>query len=176
VLGQPTVGIGGVANPSASSLVFTTMATPVVTASTTIDAPPSAVFAILADPQQHPRIDGSGTVRGTVSGPDRLTLGSEFGMQMKNGAPYKITNKVVELEPDRLIAWRHKGLHRWRYELEPTDDGGTQVTETWDLARYPRLVARGFHTVLGKKTQRAIEETLVKLKAAAELDVAPGKA
>ncbi|MCW2851997.1 MAG: Polyketide cyclase / dehydrase and lipid transport, partial [Nocardioides sp.] len=87
----------------------------------------------------------------------------------------KITNKVVELEPDRLIAWRHKGLHRWRYELEPTDDGGTQVTETWDLTRYPRLVARGFHTVLGKKTRQAIEATLVKLKAAAELDVAPGK-
>ncbi|WP_193607543.1 SRPBCC family protein [Nocardioides lijunqiniae] len=152
------------------------MATPVVSARTTIDAPPSAVFAILADPQQHPRIDGSGTVRGTVSGPDRLTLGSEFGMKMQNGAPYKITNKVVEHEPDRLIAWRHKGLHRWRYELAPTDDGGTQVTETWDISRYPGLVERAFHLVFGKRTQQAIEETLVKLKVAAEHDVAPGKA
>ena len=37
-------------------------------ASTTIDAPPADVFAILADPRQHARIDGSGTVRGSVSG------------------------------------------------------------------------------------------------------------
>lgn len=151
------------------------MPPPVVTASTTIDAPPSAVFAILADPRQHPRIDGSGTVRGTVSGPDRLTLGSEFGMEMKMGAPYKIKNKVVEHEPDRLIAWRHAGQHRWRYELEPTGDGGTRVTETWDLSRYPGPVAYGFHAVFGRRTRRAIEETLVRLKDAAEQDVArPG--
>jgi uncharacterized protein YndB with AHSA1/START domain len=149
------------------------MAPPVVTARTIIDAPPSAVFAILTDPRQHPRIDGSGTVRGAVSGPERLTLGSRFGMDMKMGAPYKITNKVVEHETDRLIAWRHLGLHRWRYELEPTDDGGTQVTETWDISRYPGLVARGFHAAFGAKTQRAIEETLVNLKDAAERDVAP---
>ncbi|MDO9496257.1 MAG: SRPBCC family protein, partial [Nocardioides sp.] len=97
----------------------------IVSASTTIDAPPAAVFAILADPRQHQRIDGSGTVQGTVSGPERLTLGSEFGMDMKMGASYKIKNRVVEFDEDRLIAWRHKGLHRWRYELAPTPDGGT---------------------------------------------------
>ena len=58
-------------------------------------------------------------------------------MDMKMGAPYKIKNRVVELEEDRLIAWRHMGAHRWRYELTPTPDGGTEVTETWDLSRYP---------------------------------------
>ena len=146
------------------------MAPPVVTARTSIDAPPATVFAILADPRQHPRIDGSGTVQGSISGPERLTLGSEFGMDMKMGAPYKIKNRVVEYEEDRLIAWRHAGLHRWRYELAPTPSGGTEVTETWDISRYPGLVARGFHAVFGAKTQRAIEATLVKLKAAAEGD------
>jgi hypothetical protein len=33
----------------------------------------------------------------------------------------------------RLIAWRHVGPHRWRYELEP-DPAGTRVTETWDAS------------------------------------------
>lgn len=139
-------------------------------ASTTVDAPPAAVFAILSDPRQHPRIDGSGTVRGSISGPERLELGSEFGMEMKQGAPYKIKNKVVEHEPDRLIAWRHVGLHRWRYELSPTNGGGTKVTETWDLSHYPLPLRLGLSAGFGKKTQKAIEETLVKLKAAAEAD------
>lgn len=139
-------------------------------ATTSIEAPPSAVFAILADPRQHARIDGSGTVKAIVDGPDRLELGSEFGMDMKKGAAYKMKNKVVEFETDRLIAWRHVGLHRWRYELSPTNGGGTQVTETWDLSRYPLPARLALSATFGKGTQQAIEGTLVKLKAAAEAD------
>lgn len=142
-----------------------------VSASTTIAAPPEVVFAILADPRQHPRIDGSGTVRGVVSGPDRLELGSKFGMSMKIGAPYRIKNTVVEFEPDRLIAWRHLGTHRWRYELTPTADGGTEVTETWDVSHCngPTRWALG---ALGypKTHARSIEATLANLEAAAEAD------
>lgn len=145
-------------------------------ARTTIAAPPSTVFAILSDPRQHPRIDGSGTVRGSVSGPDRLVLGSEFGMDMKQGAPYKIKNRVVEYEADRLIAWRHMGKHRWRYELTPTADGGTDVTETWDLSHYNAIGRAALSALFGTKTQRALEATLVKLKDAAEADAASGTA
>ncbi|WP_134768118.1 SRPBCC family protein [Nocardioides sp. 1609] len=141
-------------------------------AGTTIAAPPSVVFAILSDPRQHTRIDGSGTVRATVSGPERLELGSEFGMDMKNGAKYKIKNKVVEFEPDRLIAWRHKGKHRWRYELTPTNGGGTQVVETWDLAHYDPVSRAALKALFGSRTQKALDETMVKLKAAAEADAA----
>ncbi len=138
-------------------------------ATTTIAAPPSAVFAILTDPRQHQRIDGSGTLRGSVAGPKRLSLGSEFGMDMKNGAKYRIKNRVVEFEPDRLIAWRHVGRHRWRYALTPTA-AGTEVTETWDLAPYDPVSRRALSLVFGTRTQRAIEETLVRLKGAAEAD------
>lgn len=83
----------------------------IVTASTRIDAPPSVVFAIVADPRQHARIDGSGSVRGTISGPERLSAkGDTFGVDMKLfGLPYKIRNKVVEFDADRRIAWRHFG-------------------------------------------------------------------
>jgi uncharacterized protein YndB with AHSA1/START domain len=139
-----------------------------VTASTVIDAPAAAIFAILADPAQHPLIDGSGTVKGTPTGPRRLELGSQFGMTMKNGATYKTANTVVEFEPDKLIAWRHKAPHRWRYELEPDPSGGTKVTETWDISRWPFGVRQGLNLLLGGKTQKGIEQTLVKLKAAAE--------
>lgn len=146
-----------------------------VSASTTVAAPPAVVFAILADPRQHARIDGSGTVRGALSGPDRLELGSTFGMRMRIGAPYRIRNTVVEFEPDRQIAWRHLGTHRWRYELEPSADGGTRVTETWDVSRC-NAPTRWVLGALGypRTHARSIEQTLANLRAAAEADAAAG--
>jgi len=145
-----------------------------ISASTTMDAPPATVFAILTDPRQHARIDGSGSVGSVIDGPERLTAkGDTFTVHMKLGVPYKIKNTVVELEPDRRIAWRHFGGHRWRYELEPTDDGGTKVTETFDYSRYVGLQAKLIE-VLGfpARNRRGIEQTLQRLKEAAEADVA----
>lgn len=141
-------------------------------ASISIDAPASVIFAILSDPSQHARIDGSGTLRESFAAPERLELGSEFGMSMKQGAPYKIKNKVVEFEQDRLIAWRHMGVHRWRYELTPNATGGTDVTETWDLSHYGALGRKVLHALFGKKTARALTATMTKLKSVAEADAA----
>lgn len=145
-----------------------------VSAAIEIDAPPSVVFAIVADPRQHARIDGSGTVLGDrVEGPERLSLGAQFGMDMKLGARYRTRNTVVEFEEDRLIAWRHQGRHRWRYRLEPLPGDRTRVTEEWDDSRYPApgrwiLRAIGYHG----RNQAAVEATLVRLRDAAEADAA----
>lgn len=138
--------------------------------SITIDASPATIFAILTDPRQHSRIDGSGTVKGSVSGDSNLTLGSEFRMDMKMGAPYKINNKVVEFEAERLIAWRHMGLHRWRYELASADGVTTTVTETWEASKYPALIGKALSWRFRPIAQKAIDKTLARLKDAAESD------
>ena len=146
-----------------------------ISASTTIDAPPATVFAIIADPRQHSRIDGSGSVGSVIEGPERLSAkGDTFTVHMKMfGLPYKIKNRVVELESDRRIAWRHFGGHRWRYELEPTDDGGTTVTETFDYSRYNGVWSKLIETLdFPERNRRGIEQTLVRLKDAAETDAA----
>lgn len=97
-----------------------------------INASAEKIFDILADASQHPSIDGSGMVQRVGKTPERLELGSRFGMDMRlKFLPYKISNKVVEFEENRVIAWQHLGKHRWRYELEPNDEG-TLVTETFD--------------------------------------------
>jgi hypothetical protein len=145
----------------------------VVSASATIEAPPSVVFDIVANPYEHPRIDGSGSVQGNLVGPERLSRGAEFGVAMKLfGLPYRIRNRVVEFEEDRRIAWRHFGVHRWRYELEPTDDGGTRVTETWDASRYQPLAFRAL-ALLGfpERNRAGITGTLARLKREAEARV-----
>jgi len=100
-----------------------------VSESRVIAADPQAIFDIVADPAMHPVMDGSGTVQAVQeSAPPRLELGATFGMDMKLGAPYKITNEVVEFEEGRRIAWKHFNGHVWRYLFEPVD-GGTKVTE-----------------------------------------------
>ena len=146
----------------------------VVSASTTISAAPEVVFAIVADPRQHPRIDGSGSVQSIIKGPERLSRGDTFGVSMKLfGLPYTIRNKVVEFDEGRLIAWRHFGPHRWRYELEPTADGGTRVTETWDATRHNGLWFAGLRASgFPERNRRGIEGTLERLKEAAEADQA----
>ena len=104
----------------------------IVSVNKVVAATPQQIFDLLADPKRHADIDGSGSVKAAQSdAPTRLSLGSKFGMDMKIGAPYKITNEVVEFDEGKRIAWRHFGGHVWRYILEPTD-GGTLVTEQFD--------------------------------------------
>lgn len=132
-----------------------------------IDAPAERIFDLIADPRQHPRFDGSGSVRASISGPERLALGAHFGMDMRIGFPYRIDNVVVEFEEGRRIAWRHVGRHRWRYELEPVDERRTVVTETFDgsTAIFPPALL--LMDAYGRN-ETAIAKTLVRLKQIAE--------
>ena len=133
-----------------------------VSESRVVAAEPQRLFDVVADPAMHPVIDGSGTVRALRSGaPARLSLGAKFGMDMKLGGAYKITNTVVEFEDGRLIAWRHFNGHLWRYRFEPAD-GGTTVTEEWDARHVPhRIVLR----LLGfpQRNRAGIHATLQRL-------------
>jgi uncharacterized protein YndB with AHSA1/START domain len=138
-----------------------------VSTSRLIAAPAEKIFDLLADPTRHHEFDGSGSVQQARRGaPTRLALGTKFGMDMKIGLKYRITNEVVEFEDNRRIAWRHFGRHVWRYELEPTD-AGTNVTETfdWTNARSRKLIE-----VMGypKKNLAAMEATLERLASVTE--------
>ncbi|MEV6898184.1 SRPBCC family protein [Amycolatopsis sp. NPDC051372] len=139
------------------------MGTRQISRTAVVAASPEQLFDLLADPANHPLIDGSGTVRaGRDGAPSRLSLGATFGMDMKMGAPYRISNTVVEFEENRLIAWRHFGGHRWRWLLEPAGDGRTTVTETFDYstARSPlALKLMGYP----KRNADGIEKTLARL-------------
>lgn len=144
-----------------------------------IAAPPEAIFDLVADAAKHPLIDGSGTVKQVKTGaPERLSLGSTFGMDMKLGMKYSMVSEIIEFEDNRRIAWQSKpkgfagrlaGGRIWRYELEPVD-GGTRVRESWDLSQdHQRAVLRIGPTP--KRTKAAMEKTLARI---AEIVESPG--
>ena len=142
---------------------------PVLSASIEIAAPASRIFDILADPRRHIEIDGSEMIRRCVDGPERLGLGSEFVMSMRFfGIPYRVRNRIVEFEENRLIAWRHFEPQRWRFELEPTGSG-TRVTETFDYSYWPpvgRLLLAGLGWI--RRNEAAITQTLALVASVAQ--------
>jgi hypothetical protein len=142
--------------------VMTSDPAKIVSRSTIVPAPAQMIFDLLADPRRHGEIDGSGSIQSAqINAPERLSLDATFGMQMKIGVRYKITNTVVEFEEGKTIAWRHFGGHIWRYILEPVD-GGTKVTEQfdWNKSKSPLILK------LRKSPQdnaKSIEKTLENL-------------
>ena len=135
-----------------------------------IPAPPEKIFQLLADPRRHPDIDGSGSVRRAKEAPERLVLGSTFGMAMKLGIPYSMESEVIEFEENRRIAWQTRppspigkrlaGGRIWRYDLEPVD-GGTRVRESWDISQEKvKAIVRPAR----KKTREAMTATLARIE------------
>lgn len=118
-----------------------------VTASTTIEATPRTVFAVLADPSAHAAIDGTGWVRGSMANDRIAAAGQVFRMAMYHeGHPdkdYMITNLVEVFDEPWAIAWKPGtesaetgelsfGHWIWRYDLEATGPSRTTVTLTYD--------------------------------------------
>jgi Polyketide cyclase / dehydrase and lipid transport len=115
-------------------------------ARTTVAAPAEAVFAVLADPSSHQRIDGTGWVREALDGQPLSHPGQVFRMAMYHDnhpdGNYVMANKVTVLDSPRAIAWEpgqmgpdgkvgYGGLI-WRYDLAPAGAERTDVTLTYD--------------------------------------------
>lgn len=134
-----------------------------------IDAPAEKIFAILVSPRRHKEIDGSKTIQENLSGPEKLVLGSKFGMAMKVGINYKITNTVVEYRENELIAWRHLGRWRWRYELLSLGTNQTLVTESFDGRKAPFISQVWLNMRKAYPwAEKSVAKTLVNLKNTAE--------
>jgi Polyketide cyclase / dehydrase and lipid transport len=125
-----------------------------VAATTTIDASPDAIFAVLADPGTHAAIDGTGWVRASLDHSPLTKVGQVFRMAMYHDnhpdKHYEMDNMVVTCAPPRAIAWEpgqrseqtgelEFGGWVWRYDLAPAPTG-TTVTLTYDWSGVPPRV------------------------------------
>ncbi len=126
-----------------------------LTAERTVDASPSAVFALLADPSRHRETEPGEWVLDAVDPTPITRAGQVFGMNMyiEPVGRYVMHNEVVAFEQDRSIAWApgqyddeghlDAGGWLWRYDLVPAGDG-TRVRLTYDWSATPQAVRDEF--------------------------------
>ena len=126
-----------------------------------IDAPAKKIFDFLSNPNNHLLMDGSDMLRGKIKGPDRLFLGAKFGMKMRYGIPYFITNQVIEYRENKAIAWQHLLHNVWRYEIVEISSNRCLVIESWDGRR---AKWKWWIDDSHKWVPKAMARTLVKLK------------
>jgi len=134
----------------------------------TIRADPSAIFAVLSDPDGHVSIDASGMLMSST-GDAASKVGDTFEIHMDREAlndfplgEYDVTVKFVTFEQDREIAWTIEGLikppigHVYGYRLEPGDDGTTVVTSYYDWSAInDEWRERGIFPVIPESALRA---------------------
>src|ERR687884_202533 len=109
------------------------MADDSVSATTVINAPAEAIFAVLTDPAKHAAIDGTGWVRETLDRKPLTAVGQIFRMSMYHvnhpDGNYQTANRVQIFDPPSTISWEpgydaDDGTLRfggwiWRYDLTP---------------------------------------------------------
>lgn len=161
----PIVGIA----PNMTSIRTIDRGDRVVARQADVHAPAAEVFALVANPHRHGELDGSGTVKDTVKGPERLHQGAKFSVGMKQyGVPYRITSTVTDFVDDekaKVIEWQHPLGHSWRWEFDEQQPGVTTVTESFqygtakapkvlELFKMPQQNAKGISSTLNKLADR----------------------
>ena len=118
-----------------------------VSARATISTSAETVFAVLADPSQHPAIDGTGWVCESLDGQRLTGSGQIFRVAMYHpnhpDGNYEMANQVLAFEPPCVISWKPGYMSHatgklefggwiWRYDLTDLGPGQTEVTLSYD--------------------------------------------
>jgi len=145
-----------------------------------IAAPPSVVFGVVTAMERYGEWSTENTGgywRKNADGvPGTGKVGDMFvGTNSDGTKEWKAPVEIVEVEQDHAFAFVTGGLDwniaLWRYTLEPTADGGTRLTESYELRTIPPTIAEGGPTALEERkaiTVSSIRATLEGMKAAAE--------
>jgi uncharacterized protein YndB with AHSA1/START domain len=141
-------------------------------------APPDKVWALVSDVTQIGRYSPETFEAQWIDGATGPTVGARFRGHVKRngrGPTYWTTCTVTACEPGREFAFGvgtpgKEPLNVWSYRLEPTADGGTDVTESFQLA--DKLGLRIYWALLGwargKTNRNGMRTTLERVKAEVE--------
>lgn len=142
-----------------------------------IDAPPAQVWALLSDVRRMCEWSPQVVSTRLRAGYDTVGLGTEFtSRNQHDGKEWTTHAKVVRFEPDRALAFRvAENYTIWTYELAPSGESGTLLTQRREAPDGVSELAFGYvESELGgvKDFLPAVaaggRDTLAALKAAAE--------
>jgi uncharacterized protein YndB with AHSA1/START domain len=152
-----------------------------VSRTTTVAAPPEAVYGIIADVTRIGEMspickaawwdEGAEPADGAAP-----SLGAWFTgrNEMAGRDPWERRCEIVLAEPGRALGWiaggRDEGVASWTYQFRPAGNG-TEVEESWKIVREDdRISALSDDEVKGllMMTETGIEATLANLKKLAE--------
>lgn len=147
-----------------------------VTVRRRIVAPAAKIFALVADPDGHVAIDGSGMLLASPDSRPVRAVGDTFLMNMDREplgdvplGKYQVVNTITRYEQDRWLEWtvamvdqRSLG-HVYGYVLTPAGDDATDVELYCDWTNFhPKLKARVTWPVV---PEHMLERSLDKLAA-----------
>lgn len=144
-------------------------------ATTEIAAPPATVWELVSDLRNMRRWSPQNRRTWVIGGETKP--GARFLNLNRRGLLFWPTQgTVVEVEPEKRIAFRIKeNWTVWSYELEPTADGGTRLTNRReapqgisDLSVGLTKVALGGVDGFTQELQDGLQQTLDRIKADAE--------
>lgn len=119
-------------------------------ASIDIAASPEQVWGVVSDLKRTPEFSPQ-TKRVRPLGRTLHTGTWMVNLNRADGYWYPTTSRVVRFEPNRAIAFRMTENHTvWSYNLEPTADGGTTLTQRRDVpAKLPWWLQKAIDTAFG---------------------------
>jgi uncharacterized protein YndB with AHSA1/START domain len=142
-----------------------------------MDAPPERIWELVSDVTRIGRYSPETFEAEWLDGATGPAPGARFRGHVKRngkGPTYWTTCTVTECEPGRAFAFGvgspDRPLNVWRYRLEPAAGGGTDVTESFSLARTVPL--RLYWALLGwargRTNRDGMRTTLERVKAEVE--------
>jgi polyketide cyclase/dehydrase/lipid transport protein len=150
-----------------------------------IDAPPEAVYALVADITRTPEFSPEIVSCTWLDGATGPAAGARFEAvnKVSRGPAWKNRPVVIAAQPGREFAFSRteklSGTLVWRYRLEP-DGTGTRLTESYDVTRpISRLGWFIIDRLFGCHDRRAelragMNQTLRRIRETAERDIKSG--
>jgi hypothetical protein len=151
-----------------------------------IDAPPDAVYALVADVTRTPEFSPEILRCTWLDGATGPAVGARFEAVNKvtRGPAWKNRPVVIAAQPAREFAFsrteKFSGTLVWRYGLEP-DGNGTRLTESYEVTQpISRLGWFIIGRLFGCRDRRAelragMQQTVERIRETAERDVKPDR-
>lgn len=143
-----------------------------------VDAPPDKVWALVSDITNMGAYSPEVVEAEWMGGASGPAVGARYRGHVRRNENWPVlywtTCEVTECEPGKVFEFvvviRERPVNRWRYEFTATPDGGTDVTESYDLG--DNLFTKVWHPLGGflrdRRNRRDMRTTLERVKAVAE--------